>query len=161
MLTPDFTVNTNQLIDNLKGICTSYGLGNDGNEFKITTRVFLYKFMNDKFGYEVKQLEPKLKTAESWEREIAKYSDEEYEFLLLKMSPGSAKLRRRHYLSTCTLNKIPKNLRSLLMIRSAILRLSVMTFSQSKQARAQRSRSLTNSAITSRTVRSGIVFAKR
>jgi len=43
----------------------SYGLGNDGNEFKIITQVFLYKFMNDKFGYEVKQLEPKMATAES------------------------------------------------------------------------------------------------
>ncbi len=31
------------------------GLGNDGNEFKIITQVFLYKFLNDKFAYEVKQ----------------------------------------------------------------------------------------------------------
>ena len=99
MLTQDFTAHTKQLIDNLKGICTSYGLGNDGNEFKIITQVFLYKFMNDKFVYEVKQIEPKLRDAESWEKEIAKFSDDEYEFLLLKMSPDSAKLHRRHYLS--------------------------------------------------------------
>jgi type I restriction enzyme M protein len=98
-LTQDFTANTKQLIDNLKGICTSYGLGNDGNEFKIITQVFLYKFMNDKFVYEVKQIEPKLRNAESWETEIAEFSDSEYEFLLLKMSPDSAKLHRRHYLS--------------------------------------------------------------
>ena len=32
-----------------KGVCANYGLGNDGNEFKIITQVFLYKFMNDKF----------------------------------------------------------------------------------------------------------------
>ena len=68
MTTRDFTIQTKELIDNLKGVCTSYGLGNDGNEFKIITQVFLYKFMNDKFCYEVKQLEPKLKTAESWEQ---------------------------------------------------------------------------------------------
>ena len=68
MLTQDFTAHTKQLIDNLKGICTSYGLGNDGNEFKIITQVFLYKFMNDKFVYEVKQIEPKLRDAESWEK---------------------------------------------------------------------------------------------
>jgi type I restriction enzyme M protein len=49
----DFENNVKQLIDNLKGICTSYGLGNDGNEFKIITQVFLYKFLNVKFGYEV------------------------------------------------------------------------------------------------------------
>ena len=99
MVTQDFTAQTKELIDNLKGVCTSYGLGNDGNEFKIITQVFLYKFMNDKFGYEVKQLEPKLATAESWEKEIATYSDKQYEMLLLRMNPDSAKLKREHFLS--------------------------------------------------------------
>lgn len=99
MVTQDFTTKTKELIDNLKGVCTSYGLGNDGNEFKIITQVFLYKFMNDKFGYEVKHLEPKLRDAESWEQEIAKYSDKQYEMLLLRMNPDSAKLKREHFLS--------------------------------------------------------------
>ena len=99
MVTQDFTAKTKALIDNLKGVCTSYGLGNDGNEFKIITQVFLYKFMNDKFGHEVKQLEPKLKEAASWEKEIAKYSDKQYEMLLLRMNPDSAKLKREHFLS--------------------------------------------------------------
>lgn len=99
MVTQDFTAKTKQLIDNLKGVCTSYGLGNDGNEFKIITQVFLYKFMNDKFGYEVKKLEPRLANAESWEKEIAKYTDNQYEMLLLRMNPDSAKLKREHYLS--------------------------------------------------------------
>ncbi len=99
MVTQDFTAQTKELIDNLKGVCTSYGLGNDGNEFKIITQVFLYKFMNDKFGYEVKQLDPKLATAESWEQEIAQYSDKQYEMLLLRMNPDSAKLKREHFLS--------------------------------------------------------------
>jgi len=99
MVTQDFTAQTKELIDNLKGVCTSYGLGNDGNEFKIITQVFLYKFMNDKFGYEVKQLEPKLAAAESWEKEIANYSDKQYEMLLLRMNPDSAKLKREHFLS--------------------------------------------------------------
>jgi len=48
--TQDFTTQTKQLIDSLKGVCANYGLGNDGNEFKIITQTFLYKFMNDKFG---------------------------------------------------------------------------------------------------------------
>ena len=99
MVTQDFTAQTKELIDNLKGVCTSYGLGNDGNEFKIITQVFLYKFMNDKFGYELKQLDPKLATAESWEKEIAQYSDKQYEMLLLRMNPDSAKLKREHFLS--------------------------------------------------------------
>ena len=45
---------TLQLIDALKATCQSYGMGNDGNEYKIITQVFLYKFLNDKFGYEIK-----------------------------------------------------------------------------------------------------------
>ena len=32
-------------------------MGNDGNEYKIITQVFLYKFLNDKFGYEVKKVD--------------------------------------------------------------------------------------------------------
>ena len=99
MVVQDFTAQTKELIDNLKGVCANYGLGNDGNEFKIITQVFLYKFMNDKFGYEVKNLDKKLKDAESWEKAIADYSDEDYEMLLLRMNPDSAKLKREHYLS--------------------------------------------------------------
>ncbi|MEZ4777704.1 MAG: class I SAM-dependent DNA methyltransferase [Bacteroidia bacterium] len=99
MLTQDFTAKTKELIDNLKGVCASYGLGNDGNEFKIITQVFLYKFMNDKFGYEVKSLDPKLAQAQSWEQEIASYNDAQYEMLLLRMSPDSAKLKKEHFLS--------------------------------------------------------------
>ncbi len=99
MVIQDFTAQTKELIDNLKGVCTSYGLGNDGNEFKIITQVFLYKFMNDKFGYEVKMIKPKLKNAESWEHEIAKYTDSQYDMLLMLMNPESAKLKREHFLS--------------------------------------------------------------
>ena len=98
-MTLDFTASTKELIDNLKGICANYGLGNDGNEFKIITQVFLYKFMNDKFGYEVKELDSELKNSANWEQDIAKYSDKEYEKLILRMSPDSAKLKREHFLS--------------------------------------------------------------
>ena len=42
---------TLQLIDALKATCQTYGMGNDGNEYKIITQVFLYKFLNDKFGF--------------------------------------------------------------------------------------------------------------
>jgi type I restriction enzyme M protein len=99
MVVQDFTAKTKELIDNLKGVCTAYGLGNDGNEFKIITQVFLYKFMNDKFGYEVKAIDKRLREAESWEKEIATYSDDEYEMLLMRLNPESAKLKREHYLS--------------------------------------------------------------
>ncbi len=99
MLTQDFTTQTKELIDALKSVCTSYGLGNDGNEFKIITQTFLYKFMNDKFAFEVKQLEPALREAERWEQAIAAYSDDAYDMLLMRMSPDTAKLKREQYLS--------------------------------------------------------------
>ena len=47
---------TIKLIDELKSTCQIYGMGNDGNEYKIITQVFLYKFINDKFGYEIKKM---------------------------------------------------------------------------------------------------------
>ena len=50
----DIKEKTTKLIDALKATCQLYGMGNDGNEYKIITQVFLYKFLNDKFGYEVK-----------------------------------------------------------------------------------------------------------
>ena len=31
----EFELKVKELIDNLKGVCANYGLGNDGNEFKI------------------------------------------------------------------------------------------------------------------------------
>ena len=99
MTTQDFTIQTKELIDNLKTICASYGLGNDGNEFKIITQVFLYKFMNDKFAYEAKEVDSRLKKAESWEKEIAKYSNKEYDILLMKLGPDSAKLKKEHFIS--------------------------------------------------------------
>ena len=100
LTTQDFTSQTKQLIDALKSVCANYGLGNDGNEYKIITQTFLYKFMNDKFGYEVKQADKKLaKAGKDWEQEIAGYSDSQYEMLLLRLSPESAKLKREHFLS--------------------------------------------------------------
>lgn len=100
MVEQNFTQKTKQLIDNLKGICSDYGLGNTGDEFKIITQIFLYKFMNDKFGYEVKQLDSKLKNAEKWEETIKSYNESEYSFLLAKMSPDSARLSHDHFIST-------------------------------------------------------------
>ena len=52
-----FERQTKELIDDLKSVCANYGLGNDGNEFKIITQVFLYKFLNDKFLNEVKKID--------------------------------------------------------------------------------------------------------
>ncbi|MCQ2739268.1 MAG: type I restriction-modification system subunit M [bacterium] len=94
-----FVEQTKALVDKLKSICGIYGLGNDGNEYKIIVQIFLYKFLNDKFAYEIKELEPRLRNAEKWEDEIKKYSDEEYKKLLYRINESSAQLQREHYIS--------------------------------------------------------------
>jgi type I restriction enzyme M protein len=99
VVTQDFEKSTRQLIDSLKGICAAYGLGNDGNEFKIITQVFLYKFLNDKFAFEAKRIKPDLARAESWEPVIAALADEEFEMLQLKMGPDIARLKPEHFIA--------------------------------------------------------------
>jgi type I restriction enzyme M protein len=96
----EFANKIKELIDSLKGICASYGLGNDGNEFKIITQVFLYKFTNDKFAYEVKQADKTIATAQVWERALKSMPEDDYEFLLLKLPPNTAKLKPEHFIST-------------------------------------------------------------
>jgi len=93
-----FIQQTKHLIDTLKTTCANYGLGNDGNEFKIITQAFLYKFLNDKFAHQAKAVDPKLAQADNWEEAVQNYTPEEYEMLLLKMG-ASIKLKPQHYLS--------------------------------------------------------------
>ena len=99
MLTQDFTQKTRELIDNLKGICAAYGLGNDGNEFKIITQVFLYKFLNDKFTFAAKKIRPELAEAENWEQGVATLSADELEMLQLQMGPDTARLQPEHFIA--------------------------------------------------------------
>jgi type I restriction enzyme M protein len=96
----DFKDKTKALIDSLKSISANYGLGNDGNEFKIITQVFLYKFMNDKFSFEVKKIDRKLKDAENWEKQLSSYPVDDYEMLLLQLGADTAKLKPEHFIST-------------------------------------------------------------
>ena len=72
-----FITKTKALIDNLKSVCANYGLGNDGNEFKIITQVFLYKSLNDKFRYVVKQEMPALAEAENFSTALRDLNDED------------------------------------------------------------------------------------
>ncbi|OGS91837.1 MAG: N-6 DNA methylase [Gallionellales bacterium GWA2_59_43] len=99
MITQDFEKRTRQLIDSLKGICASYGLGNDGNEFKIITQVFLYKFLNDKFAFEAKKIRPDLAQAESWEQAIANLSADDLEMLQMQMGADTARLKPEHFIA--------------------------------------------------------------
>lgn len=98
--TVTFERQTKALIDDLKSVCANYGLGNDGNEFKIITQVFLYKFLNDKFVHEVKQLDSNLATSDSWEVELKKYSADDYEMLMLQLSESAARLKPNQFISS-------------------------------------------------------------
>ena len=51
-----FAEQTKALIDSLKTICANHGLANSGDEFKIIIQAFLYKFLNDKYDFEVKKI---------------------------------------------------------------------------------------------------------
>ncbi len=99
MVTQQFEQRTRELIDNLKAICAAYGLGNDGNEFKIITQVFLYKFLNDKFAFEAKKIRPELATASSWEAAIAALSADDMEMLQMQMGPDTARLKPEHFIA--------------------------------------------------------------
>ena len=99
MVTQQFEQRTRELIDSLKAICASYGLGNDGNEFKIITQVFLYKFLNDKFAFEAKKINPKLASVDSWESAIAAMSSDELDMLQMQMGPDTAKLKPEHFIA--------------------------------------------------------------
>jgi type I restriction enzyme M protein len=98
--TQEFTSQTKVLIDDLKSVCANYGLGNDGNEFKIITQVFLYKFLNDKFVYEVKKLDDNIAKAESWEDALAALSKDDYEMLIMQLSESTAIISPDHYISS-------------------------------------------------------------
>jgi type I restriction enzyme M protein len=98
--TATFERQTKALIDDLKSVCANYGLGNDGNEFKIITQVFLYKFLNDKFVHEIKQLDPALATADNWEVELKKYSSNDYEMLMMQLNESTAHLQPKQFISS-------------------------------------------------------------
>lgn len=96
----DLREQTFRLIDDLKLTCQSYGLGNDGNEYKIITQMFLYKFLNDKFGYAIKHactdLSMIIAHADNWETAYAGLQPEEREELLYSLDPNVPKLQPEH-----------------------------------------------------------------
>ncbi|MGO2443326.1 MAG: HsdM family class I SAM-dependent methyltransferase [Psychrobacter sp.] len=100
MLELEFKAKTQELIDSLKSICANYGLGNDGNEFKIITQIFLYKFLNDKFAYEAKKIDEKVAAADKWEEALKAMSADDYDMLQMQMSADTARLEPEHFIST-------------------------------------------------------------
>jgi len=97
--TLQFETETKALIDGLKSVCANYGLGNDGNEFKIITQVFLYKFMNDKFIYEIKKLDDKIAQADDLKEVLNSYSDDKLEMLMIQVDENTALLKPKHFIA--------------------------------------------------------------
>jgi type I restriction enzyme M protein len=98
--TSQFETQTKNLIDELKSVCANYGLGNDGNEFKIITQVFLYKFLNDKFVHEVKKLDATIAKADKWENALRALSPDDYEMLTMQMSESTANIHPDQLISS-------------------------------------------------------------
>lgn len=99
MVNQHFEQRTRELIDSLKAICAAYGLGNDGNEFKVITQVFLYKFLNDKFAFEIKKVRPEFATTESWESLVSAMSADDLEMLQMQLGPDTARLKPEHFIA--------------------------------------------------------------
>ncbi|RNF52623.1 SAM-dependent DNA methyltransferase [Marinomonas hwangdonensis] len=99
MVELEFQQKTKTLIDSLKSICANYGLGNDGNEFKIITQIFLYKFLNDKFAFEAKKLDDTIAKADKWEEALVAMSEDDLDMLQLQMGGDTARLKPQHFIS--------------------------------------------------------------
>ena len=93
------TIKTKQMIDDLKAICANFGLGGSPGEYKIITQVFLYKFLNDKFGYEVKKINPMLAETEKWDVAYMEMSEDDKLDMFDEMSPDIPRLKPEHLIS--------------------------------------------------------------
>ena len=100
MDTTEISNKTIRLIDDLKAVCHNFGMGNDGNEYKVITQVFLYKFINDKFGYELlhsaAKEAKKVQGPEKWELAYKSLSEAERKAILRRMSANVPVLRPEH-----------------------------------------------------------------
>jgi len=83
---------TRDLIDGLKAVCASNGLGNDGNEYKIIVQTFLYKLLCDKFAHEMKRLDPKLAQAGDWIAAWQKLPERKQQYLEHGLSADTPRL---------------------------------------------------------------------
>lgn len=93
---------TKDMIDGLKAVCSTYGLGNASSEYKIITEIFLYKYLNDKFIYEVKQVEKKFNddtpTADV-EKYLYNLEPNDFSILTMRMNPNVAKIKKEYMIS--------------------------------------------------------------
>ncbi len=92
MAQPSYQQQSRDLIDGLKAVCASNGLGNDGNEYKIIVQTFLYKLLSDKFAHEMKRIEPALAKAGDWIAAWQALPADQREMLELQLGPDVPRL---------------------------------------------------------------------
>lgn len=97
----DIKAQTKSMIDSLKAVCTTYGLGNASSEYKIITEIFLYKYLNDKFIFEMRKANAAWHDMTDAEVEtlLNALSDDDYEMALFDIGGSTAKLMRNQLIS--------------------------------------------------------------
>ena len=98
----NITEATIALIDSLKSTTGAFGLAGTGSEYKIVTEMFLYKFFNDKFGYEAKRAQvygERLSKAEKWDAEYDTFTEDEVEDLFSYLPASVPRMKPEHTLS--------------------------------------------------------------
>lgn len=95
----DLINNIDTLISNIKKSINNAGIDKDSSEFQIVTEIFLYKFLNDKFKYESKKVNDKLKNALNWDQTFSSLSDQEYDELLIRIDPNCAVIGKTQTIS--------------------------------------------------------------
>lgn len=89
-----------ELIDEIKSVCADAGLGNSGDEYQIITEIFLYKFINDKFIYEIKKIEKKLEKFEDVFDYLSRLKKKDYEILMMRLNENIARLNPDQLISS-------------------------------------------------------------
>lgn len=95
MVNTNYVETVEKLVDSIKGILTSAGLGGEAGEYKLVTQSFLYKFLNDKFLYEAKKYDK-----QNDYQHLINLSTDDYEMLQFILGTDSAVIKREDLIET-------------------------------------------------------------
>lgn len=91
--------NIDRLIQDIKACIRDAGIDKDSSEFEIVTEVFLYKFLNDKLRYELKQISSKLAEAKDFDKALNDLNEAEFNGLLRDLNADTAIIKRNQTIS--------------------------------------------------------------
>ena len=94
----ELLLTTKQMIDGLKSVCSTFGLGNASAEYKIITEVFLYKFINDRFFFEASKVYNAVAIKDLADK-LKELSEDEYDVMTFSFPASVAILKPGQYLS--------------------------------------------------------------